>query len=307
MYDFPNRVIIGSIMPPPLDPMPFLVGAPRSGTTLLRFMLDAHPALAIPPETGFLAGAAELVSDACDARERLFRLVTTSPPAAPSWPDFGLDSNEFRQRLGAIEPFDIAEGFRAFYRMYAERQGKPRYGDKTPGYCEHIGVIERILPESRFVHIIRDGRDTALSLRPLWFAPGRDMKTLALFWRQRVESGRAAGARARAYLEVRYENLVRDPRSVLEPVCAFLELDFDPAMLRYWERTPERLKEHRTRYLLDGSVAVTHEQRLEQQRLTMQPPIPARIARWKVEMTAAEQAEFLESAGDTLQALGYLT
>jgi hypothetical protein len=106
-------------------------------------------------------------------------------------------------------------------------------------------------------------------------------------------------------MEVRYEELVKNPQPVLEAVCNFAKLDFDPAMLRYWDQTPDRLKEHRTRHRMDGSVVVTHSQRLVQQRLTMQPPQAGRIFRWKEEMTQDEHSEFLRCAGDTLKELGY--
>ena len=285
--------------------MPVIVGAPRSGTTLLRYMIDSHPNLAIPPETGFLAFAPQLSHPGGVTRDSLFQIVTRCPPEAPAWDDYGIEAEDFRRELEAIDPFNLSEGFRAFYRLYARKQKKPRYGEKNPGYCEHIALIERLLPEAHFVHIIRDGRDAALSLRPLWFAPGRDMRTLAQHWRRLVGCGREAGFRARAYMEVRYEDLVRTPQTVLQTVCEFVALDYDPIMLRYWERTPERLKEHRTRRRPDGSVLVTHEERVAQQRLTMKPPQPERIFRWKKEMTASEHAEFIAIAGGTLEELGY--
>jgi len=104
---------------------------------------------------------------------------------------------------------------------------------------------------------------------------------------------------------VRYEELVTNPQPPLEAICSFLGLAFHPAMLRYWERTPFRLNEHRTRRRLDGSVVATHEQRLDQQRLTMSCPQPGRVFRWKTEMPAQEQSEFAAVAGETLQELGY--
>ena len=260
--------------------------------------------MAIPPETGFLAASA--LFD-CDIRTAagLHRLVTTFPPEAPAWQDFGLDAAEFHDELQRLEPFDTGDGFRTFYRLYARKQNKPRYGDKTPAYCEHVALIESILPEAHFIHIIRDGRDASLSLRRTWFAPGQDIPTLALYWRNMVCKARDAGKRSQAYLELSYEKLVRNPRPLLETVCRFLGMEFDAAMLRYWERTPERLTEHRTRRRVDGTVLVTHEQRLLQQRLTMEPPAPERLSRWKSEMTVEEQSEFRRYAGDTLDELGY--
>lgn len=279
--------------------MPIIVGAPRSGTTLLRFMLDAHPELAIPPETGFVPSSVGL------GRSEFFDHLTRFPPDAPNWSDFGLDALQFRAALDQVTPFTCSQGLRTFYRLYADKHNKPRYGDKTPRYCEHIPTIENLLPEAHFIHIIRDGRDVALSLRPLWFAPGRDLATLALHWRTLVEQGRACGAQAKHYLEIRYEDLVRAPEATLSRVCAFLQLDFRPEMLRYWEHTSERLVEHGPRLSSKGVVLVSREQRLRQQELTTQPPQPARIFAWRQHLSAAENAEFLFHAGDTLANLHY--
>lgn len=285
-------------------PMPFIVGVPRSGTTLLRWMLDSHPALAIPPETDFLSRPLGWLRFA-SPREALFRTVTRLPFKNGPWQDFGLDAHEFRAELRKIRPFDLGEGFRAFYRLYARNHNKPRYGDKTPLYCRQMARIESLLPEAHFIHIIRDGRDVALSLRPLWFSPGQDMQTLALYWCQLIQQTRAAGQQCRAYMEIRYEQLITDPAPALHSICNFLKLDFDPAMLRYWLRVGDRLKEHKARQGRGGRILVTQQQRWSQQRLTLQPPQPDRVSRWKMEMTPAEQAQFLRYAGVMLETLSY--
>ena len=114
--------------------MPIIIGSPRSGTTLLRFMLDAHPDLAIPPETGFLVPCAERVGQEAVSREDFFQTVTGYPAEAPGWRDFQISHDTFRAALQAIEPFTVADGTRAFYQLYASRFGKPRWGDKTPLY-----------------------------------------------------------------------------------------------------------------------------------------------------------------------------
>ncbi len=289
-----------------LPPMPVIVGAPRSGNTLLRFMIDAHPQMAIPPETGFLWLPFGDEADGPASRESFFRQITNYPPESPAWGDFGIAAESFHSVLQAIEPFDPAEGVRAFYRLYAQSQNKPRYGDKTPAHSQQIGSIARLLPEAHFLHIIRDGRDVALSLRERWFAPTREMAGLAAHWANVVRGTRQAAREVQArYREVRYEALVRDPSTVLRWICDFLRLEFDSCMLNYWEHTPERLAEHRTRLRPDGSILVSHEQRIDQQRLTMFPPQPSRIGRWRSEMTPGEHAEFLLQAGDLLCELGY--
>jgi hypothetical protein len=213
---------------------------------------------------------------------------------------------ELRDALGRVEPFTVADGLRAFYRRYAAARGKERWGDKSPLHALHLPVIAAAFPEARFVHLIRDGRDVAVSLRPLWFAPGQDMTSLANEWARSVLAARAAGAElGPRYLEVRYEDLVRDPRGELSRVTDLLELPFAPEMLRYFEGATERLREGQTRVDAAGRVLVSQEQRLRNQEMAQRPLDPARIGRWRGELTAAEEAEIVGATGELLASLGY--
>lgn len=285
--------------------MPILVGAPRSGTTLLRLMLDAHPDLAIPPETGFLAAARAWAGTPGIDATSLADLLTTFPPEAPAWDDFGIPATDLRRRLSAVRPFEVPDGIRAFYRAYAERFGASRWGDKTPVYCRHIVDIEAVLPEARFVHIVRDGRDVAVSLRQRWFSPGHDIDVQAEFWRTHVMDGHEQGQHARHYLEVRFEDLVRHPARTLATICDFVEIDLRPEMLAHHERAPARLAEHGARYRVDGSLVVSREERMSQQRTTTRPPDPSEIGRARTELTSDEWTRFGEVAGDALRLFGY--
>ena len=281
-------------------PMPFVVGAPRSGTTLLRLVLDANSQLTIPPETGFIPrlGGAD-----GDAREAFFRVVT----GARSWVDFHLSGEELREGLRAIEPFDVSEGLRCFYRLYARRLNKPRWGDKTPNYSLHLQEVERYLPEAHFIHIIRDGRDVAVSTKGLWFAPGDDVAALALDWRRRVEEARRQGRACRRYMEVRYEELVTDLTAVLRRVCEFISLPYEPEMESYYLHAHRRLGELRGRFKEDGSPLITKEELLHLHRYTNSRPEPSRIGRWKEVMSEHERAAFESVAGSALREMGYET
>lgn len=290
-----------------LTPMPVIVGAPRSGTTLLRFILDAHPDLAIPPETGFLLLGPQFESRGDALREEFFRKVTNYPPEAPGWMDFHLREDLFLKALSELDPFTVPEGYRAFYRLYAERFNKKRWGDKTPKYCFTMDDIERILPEAHFIHIIRDGRDSSLSLRRMWFSPGWDIEIQARHWSKFVKAARDGGSRCSHYFEIHYEDLILNTKETINKICDFIELDFNETMLRYYEQTPARLKEHRGRSRPDGTLLLTDQQRIAQQIKTTEPPDADYVFKWKTIMSYEERSLFEKAGGDLLRELGYET
>jgi hypothetical protein len=278
---------------------PFVVGAPRSGTTLLRLMLDAHPQLAVPPETHFIPAALSAVDEGADAPEAFIRAVV----GHPRWPDFGLPPDDLRDRVATIRPFEIGAALRSFYLLYAERLGKPRWGDKTPPYLRRMTEIEAALPEASFVHLIRDGRDVACSIDGRNWGPQR--ATAGSWWKRQILDARVQGARLTGYIELRYEDLVAEPETALRRVCDLIDLPWDPAMLDYHRGAEQRLTEI-DRDLLDsaGAVLVPAGERQEMHRLARLPP-QKNTSRWHREMTAEELARFEQEAGDLLGELGY--
>jgi hypothetical protein len=184
----------------------FIVGCPRSGTTLLRDLLRSHPRLTFPPESHFLPAFYRGYGDPRSEREavalarrilrlewiRLWRLPLTAA-------EFAADRS-FRDVLVRL------------YGAWAGREHKARWGDKTPHYVTAIPTLREIFPAGQIIHIVRDGRDVALS----WLRTGLEPRNLfvaARLWKQYVSAGRAAGVglpRA-AYLEVRYEALLSAP------------------------------------------------------------------------------------------------
>ncbi len=282
-------------------PAPFVVSATRSGSTLMRLMLDSHPEMAIPLETHFVPDLIKARRwERADA-DRLAEVVTTHR----RWGDFHLDPDELRRRFEAVEPLEIGELIRTFYRLYAEQQGKARWGDKTPGYVREMVRIEHVLPEARFIHLIRDGRDVALSVLGRDWGPDT-IEGAARRWKKRVLRGREQAARLPHYIEVRYEDLILDTEATLLRVCEFVELDFDESMLRYYERAEERLAEKdRDLYRGPDREAVSAEHRMESHKLAMEPPKADRVGRWREKMSPEARAEFEAEAGDLLADLGY--
>jgi hypothetical protein len=285
-------------------PFPVVVGCPRSGTSLLAVMLDSHPLLAVPPETAFLPHVAALFGDLATARRRFFEIVTTDRITVSNWADFGLDAEALRRRLEAIEPFTVAAGLRAFYAMYAEGEGKPRAGEKTPGYVFLMPQIAALLPEAHFIHVIRDPGDTALSWRKTWFAPGQNYRSLGEGWRKHVEAGRGARDLLPRYLEVRFEDLVRRPERELQRLCDYLSLPWAPAMLEYGEQGAARIERLQGRRHAMGPV-ISREERTRIHANLTRAPDANRIDVWRLEMTAEERRDLEAAAGPLVRELGY--
>jgi hypothetical protein len=281
-------------------PSPFVVGVPRSGTTLLRLMLDAHPELAIPPETHFIpsviravrrGGSADRVADRITQHRR--------------WADFGLDAGELRARIRALDPLDAGDAVRAFYELYAEGSGKPRWGDKTPGYATKMRRIAKALPEARFVHVIRDGRAVVAS-RARRSRSGVPVDVAARRWKRRVISTRNRSTGVAHYTEVRYEDLISETEATLRRVCSFVELPFDDATLRHHEGAGERLAEiDRDLPARGGRPDLEAAPRIAAHAHADQPPDPRRADAWRDEMAAEDVAAFETEAGDLLDTLGY--
>ncbi len=281
--------------------MPFVVGVPRSGTTLLRLLLDAHPELAIPPETAFIPMLVREHGPGPLDPARFVELVA----AFETWPDFHMTREELASRSELLAGATLGDGLRAFYALYAERCGKQRCGDKTPDYGLTIDSIAALMPEARFLHIIRDPRGVAASVRPLWFAPSRNLPEIAADWARRVQATREqAGARS-SYYELRYEDLLADPESMLREICAFIDLGFDPRMLAAHRAAATRLDEHEGRWRADGTLVISKTDRLAAQRRTLTPPDPARAEAWRTELAADEQEQVAAAAGPLLREFGY--
>lgn len=281
-------------------PAPFVCGVTRSGTTLLRLMLDSHPDLAIPGETHWVPKLIKAFERSRQTGEDAANLAIDHK----RWGDFHLDADELRARIVALDPVTAADAIRAFYMTYAEREGKTRYGDKTPGYVQEMRRIQRVLPEARFVHIIRDGRDVSLSHLRMNWGPETYAESAKL-WRNRIRKARKMEPSINHYMEVKFEDLVEDTEGVLRRVCDFIELEFDPVMLSYHERAEGRLAEKARDLPRKNRPDQSAEARLDSHRLAKEPPRSDRIGMWRERMSPEEIAEYEAVAGDMLVTLGY--
>jgi hypothetical protein len=271
-------------------PFPFIVGCGRSGTTLLRVMLDSHSELVIPPETMFIAGMAK--QRAAYGKDGAFnsgRFEADLIGGGWLWRWRTSDKEEVRVSLAERPPSSLADATRQVFLSQAKKQGKSRYGAKTPDYVLHMPLISEVLPEARFIHVVRDGRDVALSVIEANWGPD-STPGAATWWERRVREGREAGIAlgGNRYQEVRYEDLVADPEGILREICRFIELDYEPEMLSY----------HRREGVGDDAG------RPEQHRNLRRPPTRG-LRDWRREMAAGDVEVFEALAGHLLTELGY--
>ncbi len=285
------------------EPVPFIVGVGRSGTTMLRLMLDAHPDLAIPPETHFVPELIEAIDEGADPAKAVEVMQSVR-----QWGDLHMEPAEVQRRLEALDDWNAGDALRAFYGIYLERQDKPRWGEKTPAYVRKMRMIERTLPEARFIHVIRDGRDVALSRWKRTLGEGKRAPAgqVAEGWERRIRRAQKQGKRLGHYLELRYEDLVTDTETNLRKISEFLELPWDPVMLRYYERAADRMAEMAGDLpSTDGKPVRPGEERMQAHAMTQQPPDPSAMYRWKEKMSPEDIAAFDAEAGGLLSELGY--
>lgn len=218
-------------MPPdPAEAPLFVLGSGRSGTTLLRQMLNAHGRIHLTHEAGFYS-AAQPFRKRLPAREWLGRYYGSFPFA---WLGLSVEEveNELPRPLGESA---YPDAFRAVMRAKAKQYGKARFGDKTPYDSRHAGAMLRDFPGARIIHIVRDPRATVASLARMPWAPS-SLGMVNLFALAQVQA--LAPHRSRIH-EVRLEDLLADPEAEMRKVLSFVGEDWDPRVLDHTRHAPD--------------------------------------------------------------------
>ena len=278
------------------NPYVFIVGCPRSGTTLLKRLVDAHPQIAITPETHWITRYFEkrtgLTSEGQVTSELIPKLFEYH-----RFPRLEIARDEIEKLIDPGKQISYADFVTGIFNLYAQRSGKRLVGDKTPGYVRSIPLLHALWPEARFVHIIRDGRDVCLSMLQ-WEKTahtagsiaswGEDpVSTVALWWEWQVrlglEGGRPLGPNL--YHEIHYNSLVERPADECAALCTFLGLPYDDAMLKF----------HEGRTRADPGLSA---------KRAWLPTTPG-LRDWRSQMPAEDVERFGAAAGDLLNELGY--
>jgi hypothetical protein len=279
------------------NPFVFIVGCPRSGTTLLKRMVNAHSKIAMTPEESHwiprMYHKRKLTPGGLVTPMLISRLL-----ALPRFVTLGISRDELLKLAGNGQPVSYSTFVTGIFDLYGRRQGKELVGDKTPDHVRWLDTLHDLWPKARVVHLIRDGRDVCLSIanwpkaqgkNPGTFPTWKDdpVSTTALWWELNVRLGRQFGSslRSELYYELRYESVVSHPETECVALCSFLDLPYEEAMLRFHE----------------GKTKA--EPGLSSKDAWL--PVTAGLRDWKSQMPGDDIERFEAAAGERLDELGY--
>ncbi len=267
--DAPHRALADQTGSAPTGPI-FIVGSARSGTTMLRLMLDSHTRISSGEETHFLQQMEPVVGKQWRLLER-----------------YGFPREYWLDRLRHL--------YGDFQAEYAARRGKVRWADKDPANTLLLPFVDELYPDAQYIHLLRDGHDVVASHRDRWGYRSAARAARGA-WRKYVEAARDFGATLGPgrFAEFRYEALVVDPEAELRRIFAFLGEAWDPAVLAF-DRAEHDGTERYTRFTAErreqgGDGGAVYRSRVGAGRASLDPVLRTMLRR---------------SSGALLDELGY--
>jgi len=280
----------------------FILGNPRSGTSLLRLMLNAHMNIISPPECGFMQWWYEVykdwnLNDNCSERLDDFIEDLFNSKKIESW---CLDKMVLKKFIQKQQPANYNELSTCVYLSYGKKTDNIQYIiDKNNYYIHYLDWLVAMWPNSKIIHLVRDGRDVACSYRGVnglettsLYKPNltQNIDEIAKEWRQNNLNINQL-SNDFEYLLVRYEDLLNHPKKVLKKICNFLNLRFDSQMLKYYE--------------LEEVFLTEPKETLDWKKKTREKPDISRIGQYHSVLNIEEIKIFENIAKNQLQAYGY--
>jgi hypothetical protein len=274
--------------------MVFIVGVGRSGTSLLQSMLHSHPNVCFVPEINFIRRF--LATDDLDRNwERDRNDVISRLTSDELISRLGLGPDRISAILQSLDDHFSSRSLylqllSAFCQQENTKDDIQWVGDKDPRSVEFLPTLHHYFPDARILHIIRDPRDVLASKKKAEWS--KDRSTLRHIFANRVQLklGRRQGRElfGSAYIEFAYEELITDAAAVLSRVCAFLQIEFSPAMLEFSE---------------SSEIFVSQEE-MQWKKETLGPLLSTNAGKWKGSLTPWETVlteRVCKEAFDTMQ------
>jgi sulfotransferase family protein len=264
----------------------FIVGVQRSGTTLLRLILNAHSEIAIPEEASFLKPLLKSKwirsTISGERKEKLIGFLG----ANEQFRLWNFDRGPFLKEIENKQSTTIKEVMEMMYSSYAKHEGKLRWGDKSL-FFGAIDLLKEMFPKARFIFIVRDGRDVFYSWRKM--DPSKSHPAvMALDWKSKLHfiERSMKNIPDRDIILLRYEDLLIKPESTLQNICKFLDISFEDGMLKFHQSSKKYIGNHHSDLIFKAID-------------------DSNINKWKKLLTEDEIAVFQKVAGSSLKKYGY--
>ena len=284
----------------------FILGNPRSGTSLFRLMLNSHSMINATPECGFLHWWYKKYADwdrSCVTSNRLDEYISDLE-SSKRIEDWKMDYAQLKEKIVQENPDNYAKLGEIVYVFYGEQKGKKAkvIADKNNYYINHFNDLNEIWPDAKYILVIRDGRDVACSYlnietlvtnSPYKPKLSTDIKTIAKEWltnNQNVLSF-LESLNNNQFMVIRYEDFVTNSELYLTKVCNFLGLNFESNMLNYYIKNAKEQDEPLSS--------------LDWKKKTLEKPDKDNIGKYKMELEKQSIEEFNTTATDLLQKFNY--
>ena len=284
----------------------FILGNPRSGTSLFRLMLNAHPQIISPPECGFLHWWFAKYKDWNHTYNTLSQVneFVHDLKSSKKIEDWDLDFGALNQKIIKQNPKNYAELGEIVYLMFSEQKGKMPIiiADKNNYYINHLNDLNEIWTTAKYILLVRDGRDVACSYinieklvtdSPYKPKLSNEISTIAKEWvtnNNNIIDFINSFDSERGII-VRYEDVVTNPKFYLSKVCSFLGVDFNDEMLTY--------------YIKNASKQDEPSSTLDWKMKTLEKPDENNIGKHKTELSQEDYKKFNSIAAILLQKFNY--
>ena len=256
----------------------FIIGCPRSGTTLLRVMLDSHPNIYCGPET-HLIPKLKIFYDSLDENWDFLQ-------------SFGLTKEDFNKKISEI--------FSYFPEHNMKLKNKIRWAEKTPEHLFFAEFIDQLFPQCKFINMIRDGRDVVTSFKKRWGSKTIPYATKK--WNKSMEKSYELRNTfdSNRYIEIKYENLVNNPEEITKKIMTFLNETWSQVLLEHQKQ------DHDYHFNLKTGENIDQDKEKNPTRHSPSKPIfKSSIGRWKNDLNIFEKAYSNTIMSKNLKKMGY--
>ena len=271
----------------------FIIGSKRGGTTLLRLMLNKHDALTVPPESHFILPLVkrfnQLLQPLTQQELEEAKSIVVNHPRFDTWKMNSAEVDDIIKQLP--QPYYLAGFIDALFRYKIKDYNKERWGEKTPEYIDIIPQLNSLFPESKFIALVRDGRDVAISLKDRGWE-GWSIYQRATYWRRCIRNIVFLKQLNNRQILIRYEDLVTEPGKILQQVTQFLGVTFNPDMLEF--------NKDYSKNITDVEIKTGVHTKLKRQ-----PDAKEDIGRWKKQLSNSAVWRFESVCYKELAAMDY--